>query len=162
MTSILLECKDQLLINPSFTFFPLLEGNLPQLRYLSSCLPFNVQTQTKRSVNQAEQAAHRVKIWLLKIRRSPKTFDPISKTQKRFWQVSKSCFLGDFASGSLELHTGKEWMGQLLQTKFRTNTRSMIYSDKVCFFRSGKQNGGVWRGKRCNVLPTVSQNNIHP
>ena len=61
MTSILLESKDQLLINPSFTFFPLLEGNLPQLRYVSffkvyCCLLFNLGTQTKRSVDQAEQA----------------------------------------------------------------------------------------------------------
>ena len=63
MKSILLESKDQLLINPSFTFFPLLEGNLPLLRRII-CLPFNVyycllfnlQTPTKRSVNQAEQA----------------------------------------------------------------------------------------------------------
>ena len=63
MTSILLKSKDQLLINPSFTFFPLLEGNLPQLRYIIClpfkvyfCLLFNLQTPTKRSVNQAKQA----------------------------------------------------------------------------------------------------------
>ena len=61
MTSILLESKDQLLINPSFTFFPLLEKNLPQLRYVSffkvyCCLLFNLGTQTKRIVDQAEQA----------------------------------------------------------------------------------------------------------
>ena len=61
MTSILLESKDQLLINPSFTFFPLLEKNLPQLRYVSlfkvyCCLLFNLGTQTERSVDQAEEA----------------------------------------------------------------------------------------------------------
>ena len=60
MTSILLKSKDQLLINPSFTFFPLLEGNLPQSRYVSffkvyCCLLLNLGTQTKRSVDQAEQ-----------------------------------------------------------------------------------------------------------
>ena len=61
MTSILLKSKDQLLINPSFIFFPLLEKNLPQLRYVSffkvyCCLLFNLGTQTKRSVDQAKQA----------------------------------------------------------------------------------------------------------
>ena len=61
MTSILLEYKDQLLINPSFTFFPLLEGNLPQSRYVvffkvCCCFLFNLGTQTKRSVDHAEQA----------------------------------------------------------------------------------------------------------
>ena len=48
---------------PIIPIFPLLEGNLPLLRYII-CLPFNVyycllfnlQTPTKRSVNQAEQA----------------------------------------------------------------------------------------------------------
>ena len=70
MTSILLESKDQLLINPSFTFFPLLEGNLPQLRYVFSLLLFNLWTQTKRSIDQAEQATCMGKAWFLEIRGS--------------------------------------------------------------------------------------------
>ena len=48
---------------PIIHIFPLLEGNLPQLRYIIClsfnvyyCLLFKLQTPTKRSVNQAEQA----------------------------------------------------------------------------------------------------------
>ena len=35
----------------------------------------------------------------------------------------------------------KQPMGQLLQMKFRPKTRSMIRSENLCFFHSGKQNG---------------------
>ena len=55
-------------------------------------------------------------------------------------------------------------MGQLLQMRFRPKTRSMIRSENVCFFHSGKQNGhgcrdeekGVMFNQTCREFPSLA------
>ena len=161
MTSILLESKDQLLINPSFTFFPLLEGNLPQLRYVFSLLLFNLWTQTKRSVDQPQQATCRGEAWFLEIRGSPKSLAQ-SQNLRSILDRSPSLVFRRFWFSESWTSNGKRnnirWTSCC---RWNSNQKQEVWYPAKTYVSSTKENkiamGGVWRGKGRNVLRNVSQ-----
>ena len=163
MTSILLEFKDQLLINRSFTFFPLLEGKLPQLRYVSSLLLFNLWTQTKRSIDQAEQATCMGEAWFLKIRGSLKSLAQ-SQNLRSISDRSPSLVFGRFCFfESWTSHRKRNNIRWASCCWWNSNQKQEVWYQE--FVSSTVENkmamGGVWWGKGCNVLPNVSQSNIY-
>ena len=166
MTSILLESKDQLLINPSFTFFPLLEGNLPQLRYVFSLLLFNLWTQTKRSVDQPQQATCRGEAWFLEIRGSPKSLAQSQNLRSILDRSPSLVFRRFWSSESWTSNRKRNNIRWASCCRWNSNQKQEVWYPAKTYVSSTEENkiamGGVWRGKGRNVLPNMLQSNIHP
>ena len=160
MTSILLESKDQLLINPSFTFFPLLEGNLPQLRYVFSLLLFNLWTQIKRSVDQAEQATCRGQAWSLEICGSQKRLAQSQNLRSILDRSPSLVFRRFWFSESWTSNRKRNNIRWTSCCRSNSNQKQVWYPAKT-YVSSTEENkiamGGVWRGKGRNVLRNLSQ-----